>query len=543
MVDSMETLIELANRLDISPDSVVGDDTKQLEAPHQLRQPQQQQQSRPDIQNNRTGGGKYVSMQDILSDTFRQLSLEVDMVSVVDRADSFAEAPPNTNSPKKSLEGKVVVPASSGWRYRHAVGIDIEWYAEMYQSSECASIVQLALVDHVYILDMFSLSKYRKDGLNSQVIDNQMKAVARFLRALFSDSSILKVVFSFDTNDEVVLQRVPGGFLNGISSQALHIFDLKRDFDVLAQLFSLQKNSLNSLSDFCQIFLGKPLNKSERMSDWNSRPLSARQLHYAALDAHSLLAVFDAMLLRSGLDLRYNVYRQFYSASAKSDDGSSESAAVLEEGLLPFLLSGGGNYLSQNALQHLYSQRGKSIDPGQSDFGKESSQKPKLKQKQNYSVLAKRQKYPPQEESVRYPPSQKVVSNNGYGTAPTLPIPASSGFTRGRHTNPSPRNFVHNTVPSTSSAMPSSSLRTNLQQVPIAPTLDAFPPLSFSQPFSGATTTAQGNQEQDVTRHSTHPHRQYQRQRRDSRLPHQYQQRNRQQSGPAHVRDHTNKDI
>lgn len=46
----------------------------------------------------------------------------------------------------------------------------------------------------------------------------------------------------------------------------------------------------------CATVLGKPLSKVDRMSNWEQRPLSERQLVYASLDAHALVALFDRLL-------------------------------------------------------------------------------------------------------------------------------------------------------------------------------------------------------------------------------------------------------
>ena len=43
------------------------------------------------------------------------------------------------------------------------------------------------------------------------------------------------------------------------------------------------------LSGLAEVVLGRPLNKRTRMSDWEQRPLSQAQLHYAALDAACLV--------------------------------------------------------------------------------------------------------------------------------------------------------------------------------------------------------------------------------------------------------------
>lgn len=41
------------------------------------------------------------------------------------------------------------------------------------------------------------------------------------------------------------------------------------------------------------MFLGRPLLKSEQMSDWDRPQLTEKQLRYAALDAHATLALLD----------------------------------------------------------------------------------------------------------------------------------------------------------------------------------------------------------------------------------------------------------
>ena len=55
-----------------------------------------------------------------------------------------------------------------------------------------------------------------------------------------------------------------------------------------------------SLSGACARFLGRPLNKHEQISDWDQRPLSAAQQHYASLDAHCMLGIVDAILKELG---------------------------------------------------------------------------------------------------------------------------------------------------------------------------------------------------------------------------------------------------
>jgi hypothetical protein len=51
-----------------------------------------------------------------------------------------------------------------------------------------------------------------------------------------------------------------------------------------------------SLTGGCAFFLGRGLDKGEQLSNWDQRPLSIDQMRYAALDAHSLLAIFDSIM-------------------------------------------------------------------------------------------------------------------------------------------------------------------------------------------------------------------------------------------------------
>ena len=44
-----------------------------------------------------------------------------------------------------------------------------------------------------------------------------------------------------------------------------------------------------------EVFLGKPLNKSQQISDWTKRPLTKAQTEYAILDAYVLIQLYDAI--------------------------------------------------------------------------------------------------------------------------------------------------------------------------------------------------------------------------------------------------------
>ncbi|GLC47468.1 hypothetical protein PLESTB_000133800 [Pleodorina starrii] len=55
-----------------------------------------------------------------------------------------------------------------------------------------------------------------------------------------------------------------------------------------------------SLSRLMALVLGEPLDKTQQLSDWARRPLTAEQVLYAATDAYCLVALYDALLGLSG---------------------------------------------------------------------------------------------------------------------------------------------------------------------------------------------------------------------------------------------------
>ena len=58
----------------------------------------------------------------------------------------------------------------------------------------------------------------------------------------------------------------------------------------------LNRHQPIGLSNLCSVLLSKPLDKSVRMSDWSSRPLSESQTAYAALDAQVLVDCHQILL-------------------------------------------------------------------------------------------------------------------------------------------------------------------------------------------------------------------------------------------------------
>lgn len=181
------------------------------------------------------------------------------------------------------------------------VGVDAEWpafstYAQR-GVAEC-SILQIAIVDHVFIVDMQALSPY-------PVRDQPLKdlRLCEFgrdaLKNLFGSEHIIKVGWDFDRSDLQVLQAAAKGYFADCFREVRGLLDLQALIEAYGNDYSIE-TKMNGLSNCCEYFLGRKLNKFEQLSDWSQRPLHASQIAYAALDAHVLLAVLDSASITIG---------------------------------------------------------------------------------------------------------------------------------------------------------------------------------------------------------------------------------------------------
>ena len=199
------------------------------------------------------------------------------------------------------------------------IGIDCEWRPKFQKgepSSEVA-LCQLATVDRVFLLDMAILNSNGDDVLNDA------------LAKVISSESTLKLGYSVHEDLRRMARRLP------CFRHVPNVVDVAHMWEAHARgERSAPKGGLAGLAEEC---LGKPLNKAMQMSNWEARPLTAEQQHYAGLDAFVLLSLRDTLLAREAMahgpqDLDA-ICSFTYRAGEKR--GRSDSSKVGHSGQLP----------------------------------------------------------------------------------------------------------------------------------------------------------------------------------------------------------------
>jgi hypothetical protein len=223
------------------------------------------------------------------------------------------------------------------------VGLDAEWRAVMYEDAnkedgEGASILQLAVWSSVFIFDLRESGLLVKQqtthgGKTPDVIrDGFLAALGtrELLGTLFVQPDIVKVGWDFSNADLTMLKRAGGGLFARSFDEVIGLVDLallyksvlrqdmstetgkgthtdtegdasfERDFAHISRALlshfsdhgeipSFCNKPKMSLTDACRLIIGKPLDKAEQLSNWDSRPLLEAQRRYASLDAYCLL--------------------------------------------------------------------------------------------------------------------------------------------------------------------------------------------------------------------------------------------------------------
>eukprot|EP01028_Stygiella_incarcerata_P006367 TRINITY_DN259_c1_g2_i1.p1 TRINITY_DN259_c1_g2~~TRINITY_DN259_c1_g2_i1.p1 ORF type:complete len:474 (-),score=130.60 TRINITY_DN259_c1_g2_i1:56-1477(-) len=153
------------------------------------------------------------------------------------------------------------------------VGLDAEWKPSFQKGRQSrVSILQIATDTHVFIFDM-------KFGYGPKM--------ESLLRKLFRAPGILKIGMAFRGDMDMLRRSFPGQECFNTIEPLVDVAEM------FGSLYNLRgTKSLTNIVAYCT---GKSLNKKERMSNWERRPLTGSQIHYAALDAFCMLNVVDVL--------------------------------------------------------------------------------------------------------------------------------------------------------------------------------------------------------------------------------------------------------
>eukprot|EP00252_Welwitschia_mirabilis_P021812 TRINITY_DN5709_c0_g1_i4.p1 TRINITY_DN5709_c0_g1~~TRINITY_DN5709_c0_g1_i4.p1 ORF type:complete len:570 (-),score=87.26 TRINITY_DN5709_c0_g1_i4:217-1926(-) len=164
-----------------------------------------------------------------------------------------------------------LVNASKHFCSVNIAAIDCEWKPDAMGTKNKVSILQIASKTKVYIIDLVKLYKEERSVLE------------KCLKEFFQCSEILKIGYA----------------LHNDMGRLLHSYGDIACFQCCMPVLDLQRlcnSSLGGLSGLSKLIVGKYLNKATRMSNWEQRPLTTKQLHYAALDAAVLIPIYSSII-------------------------------------------------------------------------------------------------------------------------------------------------------------------------------------------------------------------------------------------------------
>ena len=221
------------------------------------------------------------------------------------------------------------------------VGVDAEWKptcaTARFDDLKLVALVQIATNESIYLIDMIKL-------YNLLDVDE----LQSFSKLFFCNKKIIKIGYGF-TQDIKVLCDSFHSPIDHHDPFRQSVLDLAYVVNYLLQmnikLFDDSPNNFKEekgLSELVRLCFGKPLNKSEQISNWEKRPLRKSQIEYAALDAFCLVEIFEyikARLKQLNVDIDLSIcigkkYKHSTGISIqKTDKKDNENSSHVEQTL------------------------------------------------------------------------------------------------------------------------------------------------------------------------------------------------------------------
>ncbi|OWK54647.1 Exonuclease mut-7 [Lonchura striata] len=183
------------------------------------------------------------------------------------------------------------------------VGVDMEWKPSFGMVGKPrVALLQLALKDEVFLLDLPQL-------LEQAEAEGEKEKLPHFIQMLYSDATITKL--GYGMSGDLSSLAATCSTLKDTEKQMQGVVDLlavdkqlqwgkdSRKVDGLSPEHSHEQRGVRQpekgLSLLVQHVLGKPLDKTEQLSNWEKRPLREEQILYAASDAYCLLEIYERL--------------------------------------------------------------------------------------------------------------------------------------------------------------------------------------------------------------------------------------------------------
>lgn len=188
------------------------------------------------------------------------------------------------------------------------VGVDMEWRPSFGGIGKPnVSLIQIAVKEEVFILDLL-----QGDFLqNGDEEEEKSPLLVRLIKELFSCPTVTKLGYGMH-GDFQSLDATHTAFRGVELCNVIDLCEVHKQIqscrgrvrtpggpvDVLEDRLGEEgiRQPEKGLSLLVKDVLGKPLDKTEQLSNWDKRPLREDQIIYAAADAYCLLEVFEALL-------------------------------------------------------------------------------------------------------------------------------------------------------------------------------------------------------------------------------------------------------
>ncbi|XP_027522770.1 exonuclease mut-7 homolog isoform X2 [Corapipo altera] len=188
------------------------------------------------------------------------------------------------------------------------VGVDMEWKPSFGMVGKPrVALLQMAVKDEVFLLDLPRL-------LEQAELEGEKEKLPRFIQMLYSDAAITKL--GYGMSGDLSSLAATCAALKDMEKQLHGVVDLLtvdkqlqkgcsewrkdgRKVDGLSPEHSHEERGVRQqekgLSLLVHHVLGKPLDKTEQLSNWEKRPLREEQILYAASDAYCLLEIYERL--------------------------------------------------------------------------------------------------------------------------------------------------------------------------------------------------------------------------------------------------------